>query len=137
MSDFTLKKRYEAMLLRLKSQQVELLVQITGMLEDPESDLADIQELVEDYTQIEGAFMTFKQTVGDYIQSKEPPPPVQVQPPPPAPEAPKEAPPDPGSSKVVTPEMSPTLKRSTSVKRTKTRRKKKEDTTENNEEGAE
>lgn len=116
MSDFSLKKRYEAVLLRLKSQQIELLVQITDMLENPSGDLSELQEMVEDYTQIEGAFITFKQTIGDYINAKEaenaPPPPVEEKPPPP----------DPESSKVVTPEMSPTMKRSQSAR--KPRKKK-------------
>lgn len=117
MSDFSLKKRYEAVLLRLKSQQIELLVQITDMLENPSGDLSELQEMVEDYTQIEGAFITFKQTIGDYINAKEaenapPPPPVEERPPPP----------DPESSKVVTPEMSPTMKRSQSAR--KPRKKK-------------
>jgi hypothetical protein len=116
MSDFSLKKRYEAVLLRLKSQQIELLVQITDMLENPSGDLSEVQELVEDYTQIEGAFMTFKQTIGDYINAKE----AENAPPPPPEEKPLA--PDPESSKVVTPEMSPTMKRSQTVKRV---RKKK------------
>ena len=129
MSDFSLKKRFEAMLLRLKSQQIELLVQITSMLEDPESSLDDIQELVEDYTQTEGAFITFKQVVGEFIQSREPQPEPEPLPAP----APVEPPPEPGSSKKVTPENSPTMKRTQSVKKPRVRKKKQED----NPEGAE
>lgn len=127
MSDFTLKTRYEAMLLRLKSQQIELLAQITNMLENHEVGLDDIQEVVEDYTQIEGAFMTFKQTVGEYIQSRQPAPepPVRVEQAPPAPAQPTEKEPvEPGSSKVVTPEMSPTMKRTQTVKKPRTRKRK-------------
>ena len=124
MSDFTLKTRYEAMLLRLKSQQIELLAQITNMLEDHEVSLDDIQEVVEDYTQVEGAFLTFKQTIGEYIQSRMPPP----EPPPQEPVPAEKKPVEPGSSKVVTPEMSPTLKRTQSVKKPRTRKKKTADT---------
>ena len=71
MNNLVLKRRFEAMLHRLKSQKIELLVQITEGLEDTDTELSELQGLVEDYTQIERSFTTFQQAIGEYIKAKD------------------------------------------------------------------
>lgn len=122
MSDLNLRKRYDALLFRLKSQQLELHLKIATMLQDPHTDLADIQDVVEDYTQIEGAFLTFKQMVSDHLGTnaqQRAPAPRQAPRPAAAPLPPAAAPAPRTASvptKAVTTAASPSFKRSQAVR---------------------